>query len=191
MYAISLGDDGAELRSLEPWHAEEFLAHLDRGRDFITVHIPFGANATDADSARAILQSYADKRAADNGSLHGLWLDGKLVGGVLFRVFDAEGGNCEVGCWLEPAATGRGLITRAMRVLIDWAIDERGIHRVEWHASSANEPSIKVARRLGMSRDGVLRESYLYRGVRQDTEVWSVLAPEWRAARARSARDDH
>ncbi|WP_055493575.1 GNAT family N-acetyltransferase [Streptomyces sp. TP-A0356] len=191
MYAISLGDDAAELRPLEPWHAEEFLAHLDRGREFITQHIPFGANATDVDSARAVLRSYADKRAADSGSLHGLWLEGKLVGGVLFRVFDAAGGNCEVGCWLEPAATGRGLVTRAMRVLIDWAFDERGIHRVEWYASSANLASVNVARRLGMSRDGVLRESYLYRGVRQDTEVWSVLAPEWRAARARSARDDH
>jgi RimJ/RimL family protein N-acetyltransferase len=191
MYAISLDDDGVELRPLEPWHAEEFLAHLDRGRDFITEHIPFGANATDVGSAREILQTYADKRAADNGSLHGLWLDGKLVGGVLFRVFDAAGGNCEIGCWLEPAGTGRGLITRAVRVLIDWAVDERGIHRVEWYASSANTPSINVARRLGMSRDGVLRESYLYRGVRQDTEVWSVLAPEWRSARASGARDDH
>ncbi|MGV9564955.1 GNAT family N-acetyltransferase [Streptomyces sp. NPDC003480] len=188
MYAISLGDDGAELRPLEPWHAEEFLAHLDRGREFVNQHIPFGTNATDVASARAVLTSYADKRAADTGSLHGLWLDGKLVGGLLFRIFDAAGGNCEVGCWLEPAATGRGLVTRGMRVLIDWAIDERGIHRVEWCASSANLPSIKVARRLGMSRDGVLRQNYLYRGVRQDTEVWSVLAPEWRAARA---RDDH
>ncbi|MCW7944194.1 GCN5 family acetyltransferase [Streptomyces hygroscopicus] len=191
MYAIPLGDDGAELRPLEPWHAEEFLAHLDRGREFITQHIPFGANATDTASARAVLQSYADKRAADTGSLHGLWLEEKLVGGVLFRIFDAAGGNCEVGCWLEPAGTGRGLVTRAMRVLIDWAFDERGIHRVEWYASSANVASVNVARRLGMSRDGVLRESYLYRGVRQDTEVWSVLAPEWREARARSARDDH
>ncbi|MFJ5533645.1 GNAT family N-acetyltransferase [Streptomyces sp. NPDC093261] len=188
MYAISLGDDGAELRPLEPWHAEEFLAHLDRGREFVNQHIPFGTNATDVASARAVLTSYADKRAADTGSLHGLWLDGKLVGGLLFRIFDAAGGNCEVGCWLEPAATGRGLVTRGMRVLIDWAIDERGIHRVEWRASSANLPSIKVARRLGMSRDGVLRRNHLYRGVRQDTEVWSVLAPEWRAARA---CDDH
>ncbi|MFC3575421.1 GNAT family protein [Streptomyces yaanensis] len=191
MYAISLGDDGAELRPLAPWHAEEFLAHLDRGREFITEHIPFGTNATDVDSARAVLQTWADKQAADNGGLHGLWLEGKLVGGVLFRVFDAEGGNCEVGCWLEPAATGRGLVTRAIRVLIDWAVDERGIHRVEWQASSANVPSLNVARRLGLSRDGVLREDFLYRGVRQDTEVWSVLASEWRAARARSARDDH
>jgi RimJ/RimL family protein N-acetyltransferase len=113
-----------------------------------------------------------------------VWLDGKLVGGVLFRVFDAEQGTCEAGCWLEPAAVGRGLITRAARVLIDWAVDERGIHRVEWYAATSNEPSLNVARRLGMSREGVLRESYLHRGVRQDTEVWSVLAGEWRAARA-------
>ncbi|MFD9636939.1 RimJ/RimL family protein N-acetyltransferase, partial [Streptomyces violascens] len=27
-----------------------------------------------------------------------------------------------------------------------------------------------------------LRESYLYRGTRHDEEIWSVLAPEWRAA---------
>ncbi|MEU6659738.1 GNAT family protein [Streptomyces sp. NPDC046821] len=179
MYAISLGDDGAELRPLEPWHAEQFLAHLDRGREFIGQHIAFGANVKDAESARALIRSYAEKRAADSGSLHGLWLDGTLVGGVLFRTFDAEGGTCEVGCWLEPGASGRGLVTRAMRVLIDWAIHVRGIRRVEWVASSENEASLNVARRLGMQRDGVLREAGSYRGRRQDLEVWSVLAGEW------------
>ncbi|CAM5577718.1 MULTISPECIES: GNAT family N-acetyltransferase [Streptomyces] len=194
MYAIPLGDDGAELRPLETWHAEEFLAHLDRGREFITQHIPFGAKATDVASAREILQSYADRHAADSGFLHGLWLDGKLVGGLLFRVFDAAAGVCEIGCWLEPAGTGKGLVTRGARVLIDWAFDERGMHRVEWHASSANTPSVNAARRLGMMREGVLRESSVHRGVRQDIEVWAVLAPEWRAARearARAVQKDH
>ncbi|MBB3725145.1 RimJ/RimL family protein N-acetyltransferase [Nonomuraea dietziae] len=56
------------------------------------------------------------------------------------------------------------------------------MHRVEWQVSSKNTPSINVARRLGMSRDGVQRENSLHRGVRQDTEIWSVLAPEWRSA---------
>jgi RimJ/RimL family protein N-acetyltransferase len=189
MYAISLGDDGAELRPLEPWHAGEFLAHLDRGREFIGRFIPFGSQATDLASARETLQRYAGLRAADSASYHGIWLDGKLVGGVLTLNFDAERGNCEVGCWLEPAATGRGLITRAKRVLVDWAGVERGIHRVEWHAASGNLPSINVARRLGMTRDGVIRENHLHGGVRHDTEIWSVLAPEWRAARARTTRN--
>lgn len=159
MYAISLGDD-AELRPLEPWHAEEFLAHLERGREFIGQFIPFGSKAVDVPSAREALQRYADMRAADTASLHGIWLDGKLVGGVLFLNFEADSGNCEVGCWLEPTGTGRGLVTRAMRVLIDFAVEQRGIHRVEWVAASGNEPSLNVARRLGMTRDGVRREAH-------------------------------
>lgn len=191
MYAISLGDDGAELRPLEPWNAEEFLAHLERGRAFINEFIPFASKAVDPDGAREVLQRYADMRAADTGSLHGIWRDGELVGGVLFLNFDAEQANCEVGCWLEPAGTGRGLVTRAMRVLIDFAVERRGIHRVEWVASAGNTNSLNAARRLGFTRDGVRREAYPYRGVRHDLEVWSVLAQEWRTARARAAHNDH
>lgn len=180
MYAISLGEDGAQLRPLEPWRAEEFLAHMDRGREFIARRNGLPDVVTDLESSRSFLQSYADKAASDTGRISGIWTGGQLVGGVLFRTMDVAGGNAEAGCWLEPAAVGRGLVTRAVGVIIDWAVGERGIHRVEWRVSSANEPSIAVARRLGMTKDGVLRESWHYRGERHDMEVWSVLAPEWR-----------
>ncbi|WP_149184134.1 GNAT family N-acetyltransferase [Streptomyces sp. TRM49041] len=183
MFSMSLGDDGAELRPLEPWQAEEYLAHIDRGREFIGRYVGLTDVVQDLPSARTFLQRYAEKAAADTGRIYGIWQDGTLVGGVLFRIMDVDAGNCEAGCWLEPAAVGRGLVTRAVRAIIDWAVDVRGLHRVEWHVDAANTPSINVAKRLGMTRDGVMREEYLYRGVRHDTEIWSVLAPEWRARR--------
>jgi ribosomal-protein-serine acetyltransferase len=86
---------------------------------------------------------------------------------------------CELGCWLEPAGTGRGLVTRAIRVLIDWAIGTRGMYRVEWRCRPDNTASSNVSRRLSMRLDGVLRGDYLYRGVRYDTEVWALTAPDW------------
>ncbi|MEV0413350.1 GNAT family protein [Streptomyces sp. NPDC050448] len=178
MFSIDLADD-AQLFPLEVWHAEEFLAHMDRGREFIGEHIVLADFVTDLGSARGFLSTYAQKTAADGGRIYGIRVGGTLVGGVLFRIFDAESGNCEVGCWLEPAAAGRGLVTKACRVLIDWAFHERGMHRAEWHASSDNKKSLAVAERLGMTREGVLRESYPYRGVRQNTEIWAVLAHEW------------
>ncbi|TDD46361.1 N-acetyltransferase [Nonomuraea terrae] len=55
----------------------------------------------------------------------------------------------------------------------------RGIQRVEWQAVAGNVRSLNVARRLGMSREGVLRQVYP-RGGRVDVEVWSLLADEWR-----------
>jgi len=182
MFAISLGE-GAELRPIEPWQAQEFLTHVERAREYAGPWVPMTVRTKDLDSARELLQAFADKQAADTGRLYGIWLDGTLVGGVLFRIFDTAMGSCEIGVWLEPSAAGRGLITKASRILIDWAVHERGMHRVEWLASSLNRPSIAVAERLGMTKDGVLRESFPWQGVRHDMEVWSVLAPEWRKAR--------
>lgn len=111
----------------------------------------------------------------------GIWQRGTLVGGVLFVSLSTTTGVCEAGCWLEAGAEGQGLVTRAARVIIDWAVRERGIHRVEWVTKAGNERSIAVARRLGMRRDGVLRGAAPTPDGRADMEVWSVLAPEWTA----------
>ncbi|GIM91760.1 GNAT family N-acetyltransferase [Paractinoplanes toevensis] len=178
MYSVDLGG-GAELRPLEPWQAAEFLAHMDRARDTVDPWIPWASISTDLPSARATLQRYADKQAADQGRIYGIWLAGTLVGGTMFVTFDADSGIAEVGCWLEPAATGRGLITAAVRLLIDWAFRVRGLHRIEWHCRPDNIASSAVARRLGLRLEATLRESYPWKGVRHDTEIWAILAPEW------------
>ncbi|MER7717698.1 GNAT family protein [Streptomyces flaveolus] len=186
MFTIPL-DDHARLRTLEPWQAPEFLAHIDRARPLVDSWIPWASLTTDLVSARSTLQRYADLSSSDSGRIYGIWLDGVLVGGVMFTRFDASSGVCEIGCWLEEAGQGRGLVTRACRALIDWAFTERGMSRVEWWVASGNTRSIASARRLGMTRDGVLRQRYPYRGVRHDSEVWSVLAQEWPTAGDRSA----
>ncbi|MFG2040463.1 GNAT family N-acetyltransferase [Dactylosporangium sp. NPDC048998] len=177
MFSVPL-NGGAELRPLEPWQAEEFLRHMDRARATVDPWIPWASVSTDLASARATLQRYADLAARDAGRLFGIWLDGTLVGGTMFVGFDAAAGVCEIGCWLEPAGQGRGLVTGAVRVLVDWALRTRGLHRVEWRCRPDNAASSNVARRLGMRRDGVLREAYPYAGVRHDTEVWSLLATD-------------
>jgi ribosomal-protein-serine acetyltransferase len=178
VYSVDLGG-GAALRPLEPWQAEEFLAHMDRARDTVDPWIPWASISTDLASARATLQRYADKQAADRGRIYGIWLDKTLVGGTMFVSFDADSGIAEVGCWLEPSATGRGLVTAAVRLLIDWAFRVRGLHRIEWHCRPDNTASSNVARRLGLRHEATLRESYPWKGVRHDTEIWAVLAPEW------------
>ncbi|AUG80036.1 hypothetical protein CFP65_5328 [Kitasatospora sp. MMS16-BH015] len=178
MYAIPLAP-GAELRPLEPWQAAEFLAHIDRGRATIDPWIPWASRSTDLDSARATLQGYADRQATDTGRIYGIWLEGTLVGGVMFVSFNAPSGNCEIGVWTEPAGEGKGLISAAVRHLIDYAFLERGLHRIEWWNTTDNLRSRAVAERMGMHLDGVLREYYLHNGVRHDEELWSLLRHEW------------
>ncbi|MFC8924827.1 GNAT family N-acetyltransferase [Streptomyces albidoflavus] len=179
MFRLPLGPEGAELRPLETWQADEFLAHMDRARETVGEQNGLPDVVRDLTESRAFLRTYAERQAADSGRLYGIWLDGTLVGGVLFRTFDPVHGVAEAGCWLEPAAVGRGLVTRACRAIIDWAFTVRGMRRVEWHVATDNAPSIAVARRLGMTREGVQRSAYVHRGRRLDMELWAVLSEEW------------
>ena len=183
MYAITLSTSPyAELRPLEPWMAEEFFAHIERARATVDPWIPWASFSTDLDSARATLQRYADGQSTDSRRIHGIWLEGTLVGGVMFPRFDARTGNCEIGVWTEPAGTGHGLVTAAARLLVAYAFEQRGMQRIEWVTNPRNERSRAVAQRLGMSLDGVLRSEFVHNGERHDSEVWSLLASEWSAA---------
>ncbi|RZE81612.1 N-acetyltransferase [Streptomyces albidoflavus] len=162
-------------------HQPRRLPHIDRARAHTDPWIPWATYSTDLDSARATLQSYADKQAADRGRIFGIWREGTLVGGVMFVHFDAAAGTCEIGVWSEPAGEGHGLVTAAARHLLAHAFTTRGLHRAEWRTTPRNTRSRAAAQRLGMTLDGTLRESSSYRGERLDIEVWSVLAWEWEA----------
>jgi RimJ/RimL family protein N-acetyltransferase len=173
--------DGVELRELQPWQADVFTAHIERNRAHLTQWLPWVDSITDVESGEAWLQRYADKQATDSGRIFGIWAGPELLGSVLFRIFDTEQGSCEIGCWLGADAQGRGLMTTASQLLIDWAFGVRGMTRVEWHTTTENMRSIAVAKRLGMSQEGIMRQSFYYGGARYDTVVLAILAEEWRS----------
>jgi ribosomal-protein-serine acetyltransferase len=97
----------------------------------------------------------------------------------MFSVFDGRSRVCEIGVWLSPQEQGRGLMTAAARHLVDWAIRERGMSRVEWLTDTRNVKSRAIAERLGLTFEGVLRSAHVVAGERQDCAVWAVLAADW------------
>lgn len=179
MFSVPLRD-GARLAPLEVWHAQEFSDHLDRAREHIRPWVGPAFVTTGTDAARATLQRYAERQAADTARLFGIWSGDTLVGGVMFTDFSVATGSCEIGCWLEPSAEGQGLVTRACAVLLDWAFAVRGLHRAEWHCRADNGRSSAVAERLGMTLEGVRRAAWPFAGVRYDKQVWAVLASDAR-----------
>lgn len=169
-------DNVALLEPLEVWQAAELAEHLDRAREHIAPWVGATFLTDSVEGARGTLLRYAESAARDGARLYGIRVDGVLRGGVMFTAFDAASGVCELGCWLEPVAEGRGLVTAACRALLDWAFATRGMSRAEWRCRVDNDRSAAVARRLGMRREGVLRRAWPHDGVRHDKALWAVLA---------------
>ena len=99
---------------------------------------------------------------------------GKVVGGVNLRMGDHRMG--EISYFLRASARGRGLATRAVRLVAAWAFDELGLERIELRVHPENEASQRVAERTGFTREGVERASRAWPdGSRFDSVVYSLL----------------
>jgi RimJ/RimL family protein N-acetyltransferase len=93
----------------------------------------------------------------------------RFAGTVWLR--DEGHGRAEIAYGAHPWARGRGIVERALRVLLDWGFADRGLRTVIWWAHEGNWPSRRVAWRLGFSFDGTVRGWLVHRGELRDAWV--------------------
>ncbi|MFL5931978.1 MAG: GNAT family N-acetyltransferase [Gaiellaceae bacterium] len=101
--------------------------------------------------------------------------EGEFLGlGMIVQV-DWEGRQGEIGYVVGRAARGRGVATRTLRLLTDWAFAELGLERIELWIDVANAGSERVAEHGGYVREGVLRSYWFKEDIRGDFGIWSRL----------------
>lgn len=106
---------------------------------------------------------------------------GELIGNVGVRKPTADAEVAEVGYELSPLHWGKGYATEAARALLGWAFRELGLHRAHAHCVSDNVASTHVLEKLGMRREGLLREHQHIKGAWRDVLLYGILASEWDA----------
>lgn len=102
-----------------------------------------------------------------------------LGGGSLYGIDRAQG-RAAVGYWVDPTYQGRGIATRATRLMAGWAFSELALPRLELTCGPDNHASQRVALRCGFVREGVLRSHIPFKGARRDTVMFSLLPGELR-----------
>ena len=96
-----------------------------------------------------------------------------LVGAIsLDRVAQ---GNGQIGYWVAREARGRGVATRALRLVAGWGLARGGFARVQLLTEPENVASRRVAERAGFTNEGLLRSYAEMKGRRCDMLIWSLL----------------
>jgi RimJ/RimL family protein N-acetyltransferase len=103
-----------------------------------------------------------------------------LLGSVIVHSVDWRHRRGELGYWLVPAARGRGLATRAVRLALAWMFEDLGLERAEIATTPDNAPSLALARRLGFAEEGQLRGRDVEEWRRVDVVVLGLLRADWR-----------
>ena len=175
--ALSIGD-GIVLRAVEIDDAEQLAAFVRENREHLA---PFLADLvdeiTDAVAARTHLERVIEDRRRGLLEMHILEHD-VLCGAVRLRNVDWHHRSGNIGYLIAGTHQGRGLVTRVVARFIEWTFAELRLHRIELRCARGNAASSAIARRLGFSLEGTLRDGERLGDGYSDILVFSRLSTD-------------
>ena len=166
---------------LRPWRlddVDDVLAYAtDEGWGrFLPVPRPYGRRDAEVFVARSVIASWE----TDPG--FAVVLDSVVIGGMGLRV-ERFRQTAELGYSIAKQQWGTGICTEGARRVIDWGFETFELAKVVVQVDIKNEASLRVAEKLGATREGVLRSHVAIRGSRVDFAYHGLLREEWEALR--------
>jgi [ribosomal protein S5]-alanine N-acetyltransferase len=105
-------------------------------------------------------------------------VDGVLAGDIgLSHIQRGPLQNANLGYMVDVAFRGRGVATAAVRLAVDRAFGEVGLHRLEAGVMPSNVPSQRVLERAGFTRIGIARDLLFIAGRWEDHIIYELLEP--------------
>ncbi len=80
-----------------------------------------------------------------------------------------------VGYAMDEIYIGKGIVTEAVNMVVQFAFEQVGLHRVEAYVSTQNNPSIRVLEKAGFQREGLLRKLLYINGKWVDHYMYARL----------------
>ena len=112
--------------------------------------------------------------------------DGALVGVVNFsEIVRGSFHSAYMGYYGFAGMTGRGYMTEALALALDFALRDLGLHRIEANVQPGNARSLALVERIGFVREGYSRRYVKVGGRWRDHIRLALLAEDW--ARGRRA----
>ena len=136
------------------------------------------------EEAQDFVQIFLDQQQASPRLEFQLAIDlkstGRLIGNCGIRMKSADAREADIGYELDPVHWRMGFATEAARAMLRFGFTDLGLHRVWSWCIADNTGSVRVLEKLGMRREGQLRENEYYKGRWWDTLLFAILEEEWR-----------
>jgi len=111
----------------------------------------------------------------------------------LFQVRQLEPGfaTAEWGFAMGSAFWGSGTFIEGARLVLEFAFEVVGVHRLEARAAVKNARGNGALRKTGATQEGLLRRSFHRHGEYLDQALWTILDTDWRASRTNRTDSVH
>ena len=142
----------------------------------VAKHVLWEAHRSIGDSRaylRYMLRRYRSREPASWGIE--LRSTGRIIGTIGFMWIQQDNAAAEVGYSLAREYWNLGLMTEALRAVIQHGFDDMGLNRIEAQHETTNPASGAVMRKCHMQKEGTLRSRLFNKGRYVDVDLYAIL----------------
>jgi ribosomal-protein-alanine N-acetyltransferase len=183
----TLSGPRVELRPLKAGDWAAWQRVRVESREWLEPWEPLGEPGTpdpvaDAEAFRARCGAWERQRHFDAAYGFGIFLRkrGDFLGEVsLGSVQRGPFQSANVGYWIDEQHAGKGYMPESVAVILKYAFEQLGLHRVEAAIVPRNARSRRVTEKLGMRDEGTSLRFLQIRGVWEDHVRYAITSEEW------------
>jgi RimJ/RimL family protein N-acetyltransferase len=171
---------------LRDWREADWpQAHAYASDPEVVRYMDWGPNTEE--ETRAFIRSAMQVAQASPRTNHDLAVTllgtGEVIGGCRIWIEAAEHREASIGYSLARPHWGRGYATELAGGLLRFGFETLGMHRIWAIVEPENVASARVLEKLGLQREGRLRDHRYAKGRWRDSVLYAILEPEWAGRR--------
>ncbi|MFC4558442.1 GNAT family N-acetyltransferase [Virgibacillus kekensis] len=182
MFIIEI-DNEIALKPLDIKDAGFLFELTDSSRDVLRQWLPWVDGTKTIEDSKTFIRLAEKSLIEKRGLTTGIFYENNLAGVIGFNNFDWSNEIGYIGYWLGTDFQGKGIMTRAVNGLIDYAFHSLGLNRIEIRAAYGNRRSRAIPERLGFQIEGQIRQAEWLYDHYVDHVVYGMLASEWKFRR--------
>jgi len=100
----------------------------------------------------------------------------KHIGWCGYHTWYTDHHRAELGYVLRDSYHNQGIMTEAMKTIVDYGFNTLNLRRIEAYVGEKNIPSLRLMQIFGFQKEGILREHYRVDNVNEDSLLFSLIA---------------
>ena len=144
-----------------PYMAEEIFNLSIKNRDYLSKWMVWIESLKEVEDTKKFITSAIENLAKEEMLLISIIYKGEIVGNIDLHTIDKKNQKASIGYWLDYEHYGKGLMSKALKRLWEYAFSELNLNKLIILCDVENIKSCNVAKRVGFKREALLKEELI------------------------------
>ena len=142
-----------------------------------TAHIP---HPYTKEMATEWIQTHKDNYQAGKSAIFAIRVqsNNRLIGTISFQI-DQQCDRGELGYWIRKEERGNGYCTEAGKAIIQFGFEDLNLNKIKAEHMTRNDASGKVLEKLGLTKEGHLKQHFKKWGIYEDIAVYGLCRADY------------